>query len=359
MAIDFGRMARGVATGYLSAKIANTEANDKLNANIIERAGLNFYENTLPKWQKEQDLYEKDYKMVESIHGEKVANYFGEKGFFGTGKGVDTVEAVLAKYNINKEELNKLDLSTFEERKTKRLEEIQNKEKTIMGLTSGSSKIGNMTAELLLKDDKVMTDAGTGTVGTATETQPSNVEGTPIVPVQPDISTSVSTDLPESIFTKKADPRGVESKFKQIPIAINEKYGYGENIKMEDGTYKFQPTGTMAKTANAHIALAEIISSQDNSINQYGAADQAKNMLVNLTEMPFISLEQTLGGKYEAGDGSKTALIGGVGTINANEIQYNGQSVSEYLVDFVINQIPVDGRGNINKAVITTYGIKE
>ena len=28
MAIDFGRMARGVATGYLSAKIANTEAND-------------------------------------------------------------------------------------------------------------------------------------------------------------------------------------------------------------------------------------------------------------------------------------------------------------------------------------------
>ena len=39
MAIDFGRMARGVATGYLSAKIANTEANDKLNANIIEAAG--------------------------------------------------------------------------------------------------------------------------------------------------------------------------------------------------------------------------------------------------------------------------------------------------------------------------------
>ncbi len=32
MAIDFGRMFRNVATGYLSAKIANTEANDKLNA---------------------------------------------------------------------------------------------------------------------------------------------------------------------------------------------------------------------------------------------------------------------------------------------------------------------------------------
>ena len=56
MAIDWGRMARGVATGYLSAKIANTEANDKLNANIIERAGLNFYENTLPEWQKTEKI---------------------------------------------------------------------------------------------------------------------------------------------------------------------------------------------------------------------------------------------------------------------------------------------------------------
>ena len=31
MAIDWSRVARGVGTGYLSAKIANTEANDKMN----------------------------------------------------------------------------------------------------------------------------------------------------------------------------------------------------------------------------------------------------------------------------------------------------------------------------------------
>ena len=33
MAIDFSRVARGVATGYLQAKIRNTEANDALKAN--------------------------------------------------------------------------------------------------------------------------------------------------------------------------------------------------------------------------------------------------------------------------------------------------------------------------------------
>ena len=53
MAIDFGRMlgkvarpARNIATGYLSAKIANTEANDELKADMIKRVGINFIENS-------------------------------------------------------------------------------------------------------------------------------------------------------------------------------------------------------------------------------------------------------------------------------------------------------------------------
>ena len=53
MAIDFGRMARGIATGYLSAKIANTE-NDRLKEDIIKQSGDNFYNNTLPEFQKRE-----------------------------------------------------------------------------------------------------------------------------------------------------------------------------------------------------------------------------------------------------------------------------------------------------------------
>ena len=54
MAIDFGRMARGIATGYLGAKIANTEANDRLKEDIIRQSGENFYNNTLPEFQKRE-----------------------------------------------------------------------------------------------------------------------------------------------------------------------------------------------------------------------------------------------------------------------------------------------------------------
>ena len=49
MAIDFGRAARGVATGYLQAKIRNTEANDQLKANVLERAGANYFNEVLPE----------------------------------------------------------------------------------------------------------------------------------------------------------------------------------------------------------------------------------------------------------------------------------------------------------------------
>jgi len=56
MAIDFGRLARGVATGYLSAKIANTEANDRLKEDMIRGVGENYLNNTLPEFQKRERI---------------------------------------------------------------------------------------------------------------------------------------------------------------------------------------------------------------------------------------------------------------------------------------------------------------
>lgn len=56
MAIDFGRMFRGVATGYIGAKIENTAANDRLKANIMESAGQNFFNNVLPEAVEQENL---------------------------------------------------------------------------------------------------------------------------------------------------------------------------------------------------------------------------------------------------------------------------------------------------------------
>ena len=50
MAIDFGRAARGIATGYLSAKVADTAAQDELNRNFILQATEQYFNVDKPNF---------------------------------------------------------------------------------------------------------------------------------------------------------------------------------------------------------------------------------------------------------------------------------------------------------------------
>ena len=192
MAIDFGRMARGIATGYLGAKIANTEANDQMNANIIEQAGLNFYQDTLPKFQTEEKNRKVNYGKISAKYGKPVAEYLGQNNFITGDKTNfdDVVEMLGSNDGLNEARLNaylEASPSSYEERATSRLDAIQQREKTIMGLTSGSSKIGNMTANLMIPESTPKSEQ--------TITTPA-VEGSQVGPV-------VTEDIPEKTETVK------------------------------------------------------------------------------------------------------------------------------------------------------------
>ena len=216
MAIDFGRMARGIATGYLGQKLANTAANDELKAGIIERAGINFYENTLPEFQKKEKNRSETYKKLSAKYTPEIAEYMDQEGFI-TGSSNDyanIVKELGANDNFNetklKAYLEATDAGTYESRKKTRISNIQDREKFVMsGLEN--NQIGNMTAKLFLSKDETTTDATTDTAPkTTTEevTIPGEmVPGTPIkkmdtvetreVPVE-----SKTADLPsyEDIF---------------------------------------------------------------------------------------------------------------------------------------------------------------
>ena len=350
------RAFRGILTGFGMAAIKNKEAKDNAKMEVVKAAGLDYYTNQLPEHKKREANRAEAYNQLTKILGsEEAADYFDANDFItGDGKDVERITKMLEDKDIKPDAFkNYIPTENYSDRYNRRQSNFESRFDMVKNtFNMQGSGIGPSTIDgLLTKPQGDLTRTIKGEPGS--QVGPVVTEGTPDREEKIDRTTS---SLPISAFyADKTPERGVETKFRQIPIAINEKYGYGENIKMANGEFKFVPTGTLAKTANAHIALAEIISANDQSINQYGAADQAKNMLISLTEMPFVSLEQTLGGKYEAGDGGKTALMSGAGTINANEVEYNGQSVAEYLVDFVINQIPVDPQGNINKAVIDKF----
>ena len=150
MAIDWGRMGRGIATGYLGAKIANTAANDAMNADIIKRAGLNFYENTLPEFQLKEKNRKSTYAKVSAQYGPDVAEYMDQNDFIvGDASDYKNIVTLLGSNDgINetklKAYLEATSAGTYGERAEKRVTSIQDREKTIMNLTSGSSKIGNI-----------------------------------------------------------------------------------------------------------------------------------------------------------------------------------------------------------------------
>jgi hypothetical protein len=79
---------------------------------------------------------------------------------------------------------------TYTERAEKRVTSIQDREKTVMNLTSGSSKIGNMTAELLVDGGKEIPTAATETITTPA------VEGSQVGPV-------ITEAVPEKTETKE------------------------------------------------------------------------------------------------------------------------------------------------------------
>ena len=67
MAIDFGRLARGVATGAMGQYNAEAAAKDKLRGDVLKAAGIKFYNETRPKHEKEMKLYNEDFNAVKQI----------------------------------------------------------------------------------------------------------------------------------------------------------------------------------------------------------------------------------------------------------------------------------------------------
>lgn len=222
MAIDFGRMARGIATGYLGAKIANTAANDAMNADIIKRAGLNFYENTLPEFQLKEKNRKSTYAKVSAQYGPDVAEYMDQNDFIvGDASDYKNIVTLLGSNDgINetklKAYLEATSAGTYTERAEERVTGIQDREKTIMGLTSGSSKIGNMTAELLVDGGKEIPTAATETVTTPA------VEGSQVGPV-------ITEAVPEKTETK------------EIPLPTYEEI-FGDTTKAETVYLKMDST---------------------------------------------------------------------------------------------------------------------
>ena len=353
MGINFGRMAQGLATGYLGAAIKDKEAKDNARMEVVKAAGIDFETNIKPAHQKEMKLFESDYNMVATVHGEEIANLFGDQpGFFGTGKGLDSVNSILEKKNITKDDIKNFKFSTFEERKTKRISEFDKKQSAINAIT-GIGGTGPKVAEMQLEGfgEAKPSDGTTIPAPVDMGTIEKEVEGTSDTTQDTPINQDVST-----LFTPKAAERGVESKYSQVVKAIEEQNGYADTMSIgADGQANFT-WGPKRKIAAAHAQFATMLLDKDKTLDQNTAASAAKKYLVFYTEKPFKELEtipELKGSVYQPGDGIKS-IYSNAGKIDINSVKYKDISIKDYILDKIDN-LPTTRGGNINEAIFQKF----
>ena len=353
MGINFGRMAQGLATGYLGAAIKDKEAKDNARMEVVKAAGIDFETNIKPAHQKEMKLFESDYNMVATVHGEEIANLFGDQpGFFGTGKGLDNVNSILEKKNITKDDIKNFKFSTFEERKTKRISEFDKKQSAINAIT-GIGGTGPKVAEMQLEGfgEAKPSDGTTIPAPVDMGTMEKEVEGTSDTTQDTPINQDVST-----LFTPKAAERGVESKYSQVVKAIEEQNGYADTMSIgADGQANFT-WGPKRKIAAAHAQFATMLLDKDKTLDQNTAASAAKKYLVFYTEKPFKELEtipELKGSVYQPGDGIKS-IYSNAGKIDINSVKYKDISIRDYILDKIDN-LPTTRGGNINEAIFQKF----
>ena len=128
MAIDFGRAARGIATGYLSAKVADTAAQDELNRNFILQATDQYFNVDKPNFVADEKKRSANIKFIATELSPVYANYADANDY--TLSDVNTRAFVDKINDLSKEDQYKLE-STITQRKKERTQTFDEKNKFI------------------------------------------------------------------------------------------------------------------------------------------------------------------------------------------------------------------------------------
>jgi len=117
MAIDFGRAARGIATGYLTAKVADTAAQDELNRDFILQARNQYFNVDKPNFIADEKTRSANIDFISTKLSPVYANYADAANY--TLSDANTKDFVDSVKNLSNEDKFKLE-TTIAQRKRQR-----------------------------------------------------------------------------------------------------------------------------------------------------------------------------------------------------------------------------------------------
>ena len=277
MAIDFGRAAQGIATGYLQAKIRNTEANDALKANTLMRVGETLIGETIPNAIEAEKVRRTNYDLLVGEYGPNAAEVFDINKFTVDDASMAQLRKLLEKNELNKEALKNANFATdFNTRYNTRVKSAEEKYNPILKQlgVDNIGALGYNTVEALVKPQDMDTistkDMQTDTVTTQE--------------VSRDLSSTLLKDYltPVGDITVLGNPNlvaGAAASYRGFDQAMN--FVDGKLVSLKFGGNKDIEYNAFTSTMND---VAPMFERDDGKVNLQQIAQAADEKLTSQTQ---------------------------------------------------------------------------
>ena len=262
---------RGIATGFLQAKIRNTEANDALKANTLARVGETLIGETIPNAVEAEKVRRTNYDMLSSEFTPNFAEVADKSGFTLNDDTMKVLREKLKEGNLDKKALENANFQTdFNTRYNQRAETAEEKYSPILKQLGidGIGSLGYNTVEALVKPTTTTTK---DTMGDTVTQTPIKFDSMQLSDYLTPMSGTYQVGATE--FAKVAQP------FRQ----------FGSAIKFDaQGNVDFNLPGTKDTEYRALYSVTNDLASQfldkDKKVNISQAVEQADRVLRNQTQ---------------------------------------------------------------------------
>jgi hypothetical protein len=300
MGINFGRIAQGLATGYLGAAIKDKESKDNARLEVVKAAGIDYYTNQLPAHKKSEENRAQTYNQLSKMFGsEEAADYFDANGFItGDGKDLERITKMLEDKNIKPGAFKDyIPTSNYSERYKTRQTDFETRfEPVAKTLIMQQGGLGKSTVDGLLT--KPEGDITTTEQVTTPAVEPQQIEGTPIMTSgTPEKTETITTTLPRTtadtamseFFISKTGVLDI-GKTSDIEKAAANFRGFGEGM-----TTDALGNTTLNIMGNKAVELAAFKSVMNDVAKQYVTEDDKVSLSLTAEAANKKLFDQTQG----------------------------------------------------------------
>ena len=211
MAIDFGRAARGIATGYISEVVKDRERADREKYENLQYAKRQYYEVDKPAFIKQEEERQNNYNFMSSSLSPIIANYGDAIG--ATSNAASTRLFIKQVGDLSNEDQYRIQ-STFVDRKKGRIKSFNERTKevreSLVNLPGGPGSMNMMNYFFPNEgEDPAEVGIGQGQATGTMDTQTAAAGDIPMMPMKSIMDIEGTTDV--GLYSNRDDKVSLEN----------------------------------------------------------------------------------------------------------------------------------------------------